>query len=215
MNKIKVELLHITPMETIANAIANPYNKDKFRENPEQTLKTIKNICLNNNGTERHGSVLEHIVTQWEIIGSSRLELQEHMRHRIASPTVKSSRYTLKELVTIDHDFKKLFVYPPENLFKDKDSYSLFIDQYNKAIRNFINFLGSCEYIETNERLADIVKYMIPEGLRTRFTWTINLRSLLNFIRLREDKNAHFEIRHIAKLIKEKLNETYVKKLLD
>ena len=190
MDRIKVELLHVTPMETIANAIANPYNKDKFRENPEQTLKNIKNICLNNNGSERHGSVLEHIVTQWEIIGSSRLELQEHMRHRMASPTVKSTRYTLKELVTTDHDFKKLFVYPTENLFKDKDSYSLFIDQYNKAIRNFINFLGNCEYIETNERLADIVKYMIPEGLRTRFTWTINFRSLLNFLRLREDKNA-------------------------
>lgn len=133
----------------------------------------------------------------------------------MASPTVKSSRYTLKELVSFDRNFDEFFVYPPESLFEDKDSYSKFTIQYSKALYNFVNFLGSCEYIKTNERLADIVKYMIPEGFRTRFTWTINLRSLLNFIRLRGDKNAHFEIRHIAKLIKEKLNETYIKELLD
>lgn len=215
MDKIKVELLHITPMETIANAIANPYNKDKFRENPEQTLKTIKNICLNNNGTERHGSVLEHIVTQWEIIGSSRLELQEHMRHRMASPTVKSTRYTLNSFTEQYINYEDYFVYPPKEIFADDNAYKIFIETYNDSICNFITYYQCYSSKKHVERFPDIIKYMIPEGLRTRFTWTINLRSLLNFIRLREDKNAHFEIRHIAKLIKEKLNETYVKELLD
>jgi len=52
---------------------------------------------------------------------------------------------------------------------------------------------------------GDTVKYNIPESYRTELTWTINLRSLQNFLTLRTDKAAHFEIRHLANLIYEAL----------
>ena len=47
----------------------------------------------------------------------------------------------------------------------------------------------------------DLSKYAIPESYRTQLTWTINLRSLQNFLSLRTDRKALPEIQHLANLI--------------
>jgi hypothetical protein len=46
----------------------------------------------------RHASILEHVTYNFSIEGISRACLQELARHRMASLSVKSTRYTLKEL---------------------------------------------------------------------------------------------------------------------
>ena len=46
----------------------------------------------------KHGSIAEHLVYSFDIAGISRACLTELARHRIASYSVKSTRYTLKEL---------------------------------------------------------------------------------------------------------------------
>ena len=60
----------------------------------------------------------------------------------------------------------------------------------------------------------DYFKYMIPEGFRTNMTWTINLRSYLNFLQLRKTPQAHFEIRHIADLTLQEVNRTWLYEIL-
>ena len=47
----------------------------------------------------------------------------------------------------------------------------------------------------------DKSKYNMPESFRTQLTWSINLRSLQNFLSLRTDKKALPEIQHLAHLI--------------
>ena len=47
----------------------------------------------------------------------------------------------------------------------------------------------------------DISKYNVGEAYRTQLTWSINLRSLQNFLSLRTDKKALPEIQHLAHLI--------------
>ena len=47
----------------------------------------------------------------------------------------------------------------------------------------------------------DRAKYCLPESYKTELTWTINARSLQNFIGLRSDKAALWEIRELAKLV--------------
>ena len=47
----------------------------------------------------------------------------------------------------------------------------------------------------------DISKYNVGESYRTQLTWTINMRSLQNFLSLRTDKKALPEIQHLAHLI--------------
>ena len=62
---------------------------------------------------------------------------------------------------------------------------------------------------------ADYIKYIVPESLRTSFSWTINLRSFINFLELRTDKHAHFEIRHIANEMRNAISESLAAKYVD
>ena len=59
------------------------------------------------------------------------------------------------------------------------------------------------------------LKGFLHESKRTSLQWTINLRSLRNFLELRQSPKAHFEIRHLSELIKKCLEEeTAYKKYL-
>ena len=102
---------------------------------------------------------------------------------------------TLKELKTAeDHDLQTFLV--------DVESYKYF-DETNirqlKAIRRFLQEGAS----------NDIVKYMLPEAYKTSLVWTINMRSLQNFLRLRTSTAALPEIRELAWAIVEAMPEQH------
>lgn len=206
MDKIKIILKHVTPEFVVNEAVGMPY------DTPPSFELTGKVI-----GAKKHLSVAEHIVMNWHVIGASRLELQEHMRHRMASPTVKSTRYT------IDKDFLRDVDLNTEDLFVRPDMSKLPVEQ--AAILNaHLSFIETATTRAIKEcKMAkipnDYIKYLLPESLRTSFSWTINLRSFINFLELRTDKHAHFEIRHIAnemrKAISEKLEANYVDEILN
>lgn len=44
----------------------------------------------------------------------------------------------------------------------------------------------------------DVSKYCLPEALKTSLIWTINARSLRNFLTLRSSKRALWEMRELA-----------------
>lgn len=199
MDKIKVILQHVTPEFIVNEAVGMPY------DTPPSSELTGKVI-----GIKKHLSCAEHIVINWHIIGSSRLELQEHMRHRMASPTVESTRYVLKKML----DYSDVFVSPDLSaLPSDK---AALVDATVKHIQK--QFFSAAKKLRYAGIPNDYIKYIVPESLRTSFSWTINLRSFINFLELRTDKHAHFEIRHIAnemrKAISEKLEANYVDEIL-
>ena len=206
MQKVKVTLLEITPEHVVNRAISMPYDSEP---SPELTRKVI--------GIKKHLSCAEHIVMNFIIEGSSRLELQEHMRHRMASPTVKSSRYTIqKDVAGLDiENLQKLFVYPDTAQIKDEYAKICFDAILQEVYDAAYYAMCRCKAAGVPN---DFVKYILPEGLRTSFSWTINLRSFINFLELRTDVNAHFEIRHIAKLMREEIGKAkkaaYVDKIL-
>ena len=55
----------------------------------------------------------------------------------------------------------------------------------------------------------DIAKYCLIESFKTSLSWSINFRSLQNFLRLRSDKKALWEIRDLAKMIFDTIPEEY------
>ena len=218
MDKIKVNLLNITGLEAAHLAVQKPYGK-KVKDPAELFHKVAK--------LYKHRSIMEHIIFQFEIDGSSRLELQEHMRHRMASPTVCSTRYSMKkfvkEYIEIKKDvswtkvlnFVKKYTVFTENmnneLFENWKDPSLSIGRVNARYDLFDFFVGT--YLEFG---ADEAKYELPESIRTSFVWTINMRSMLNFLELRRANNAHFEIRHIANMMYNLLCENEeIKNLLE
>ena len=147
----------------------------------------------------RHGPVLEHISFNFFINGISRACLQEVSRHRHASLSVKSSRYTLKELKSEDSFTTNAL----EGRVRAEKYLFMTIDEtVNRSSVLALENLRS--HIQTGTS-NDIAKYCMPEAFRTQLTWSINLRSLQNFLSLRTDKKALPEIQHLARLIYEAL----------
>jgi len=55
----------------------------------------------------------------------------------------------------------------------------------------------------------DKAKYALPEAYKTELAWSINARSLQNFLALRTNKAALWEIRELAHAIYEALPEEH------
>jgi thymidylate synthase (FAD) len=201
VKNIRVELLHYTPMPVLLKALEQPYQNDSV------TLTLAKRVI----NVLKHESVSEHVTMNFLISGVSRLELQEHMRHRISSSTVQSTRFTLNKMNVAK--YSDYFVLPDyiESDWIDKAEYDKYIIRLQAHYLSFVYSLS--EMVDAGIR-NDYLKYFVPEGLKTQFVWTINLRALKNFIALRQSKNAHFEIRSVAEKIVNSLANTYVKNLL-
>ena len=89
-----VKLLHHTPLEVADIAICKCYGNEPHSDS-EKVKARINRVA----NVSKHASTVEHISYSLDIDGISRSCLIELSRHRIASYTVKSSRYVLaKEL---------------------------------------------------------------------------------------------------------------------
>lgn len=139
----------------------------------------------------KHESVLEHIVFSFDIYNISRAVLQELARHRIASYTVKSSRYTLKELKNEEE-----FTNSHTSLVRAKKYVKLTNDY--KTDKATIIALENLRLLIQDGISNDICKYAMPEAYLTSLVMTINARSLRNFITLRTSRSALKEISDLA-----------------
>lgn len=138
----------------------------------------------------KHASTLEHLNYSFDIDGISRACLQELARHRHASLSVKSTRYTLKELrdteqVSTQEEYSKYLVMTGHD---DTDLQSI------KALQRLQDLLK-------RGVSNDQAKFCLPESYKTSLVWTINARSLQNFLALRTNKAALWEIRDLANTI--------------
>ncbi|MFU8837906.1 MAG: FAD-dependent thymidylate synthase, partial [Thiohalomonadaceae bacterium] len=94
-----VTLMHHTPLPVCSHAVRTCWQSfDRSDNGGEKDRELIDKV----GNKFKHASTLEHLVYTFYIEGISRALLQELARHRIASLSVKSTRYTLKELKEID-----------------------------------------------------------------------------------------------------------------
>lgn len=193
---MKATLLHHTPLVVCSNAIRTCWQSfDKSDGGGEKDKELIDRV----GNKFKHASTLEHLVYTFYIEGISRALLQELARHRMASLSVKSTRYTLKELKDEE----------PFNIFdKERAEKYLVLTEVEKVDEMSIKALENLRIVLKEGISNDKAKYCLPESYKTELTWTINARSLQNFISLRSDKSALWEIRDLA-------NELYVSLPLD
>lgn len=180
---MKVQLLNKPDISIIIEATRTCYDSMSKSDNlGDKDLALLKKII-----DSKHESVLEHMVFTFKITDISRACLQELARHRIASYSVKSTRYTLKELRnTPDNELEKFLIDDIESIVKSSAIDSL------KKIKMMLNM--------SNPDM-DKIKYALPECYKTELVWTINLRSLRNFLKLRLSLKAHQEIRKLATIV--------------
>ena len=191
--KMKVKLLHHSPLWLASHAIRMSHdNHDKSDTvNSDDSIGTKDRELIARVGNKlKHKSVLEQLVYWFDIDGISRACLQELARHRTARLTVKSSRYTLKELKDAPENSMNNFLVSCGD--KIADGYNF---QQLQLLRS-----GLKEGVSN-----DKMKYMLPEAFKTRLQWQIDGRNLQNFLELRTSKDALLEIQSLARAIYDSL----------
>lgn len=188
-----VTLHHHTPLVVCSDAIRTCWQSfDKSDNGGEKDRELIDRV----GNKFKHASTLEHLVYTFYIKGISRALLQELARHRMASLSVKSTRYTLKELKN-----EETF-----GIFdKERASKYLVLTGVEIVDEMSIKALENLRVVLKEGISNDKAKYCLPESYKTELTWTVNARSLQNFIGLRSDKAALWEIRDLANKLYETL----------
>lgn len=141
-----------------------------------------------------HESVVEHFSVSLGISGISRVTEVQLVRHRIASFSIKSGRYTkIKEFfeAVIPRSLVGKFWRPKNGYVHVKEAISP--DE----------LLHMCHqmYLDLIEQgvPAEDARYILPQATATQLILTMNARELLHFFEKRCCGRAQWEIRQVAK----------------
>lgn len=182
---MQITLLQHTDLAVCAHAIRTCWQSYERSDNGGDADRALIDRVGNQN---KHSSVLEHLFYVFYIRGISRACLQELARHRVASLSVKSTRYTLKEL-------KKEAAF---ETFDDRAKNYLVETGVGEVDRASLLALERLRELLARGIASDRAKYALPESYKTELTWSVNARSLQNFLRLRTSRAALWEIRALA-----------------
>ena len=200
MDRIKIDLLGETSLINVSKGARVCWDSSDKADSKKNVLGVNDYNLIDRVGFQNHHeSVLEHKVFNFMITGYSRTLNAELTRHRIASYSVESSRYVLNKKLKVAKSFLEDEESVWEYCVKTKD------ETTNKVIVQQLENLRLLVQSKTSSN--DCYKYAMPEAFRTKAMFTINLRSLKNFLELRTSHRALFEIRRVANLIWLKLLE--------
>ncbi len=129
-----------------------------------------------------HESVIEHASVTFRINDVSRALSHQLVRHRIASYSQQSQRYVSEE---------QFSYITPEKLYEKKELLEMY-NQFMSRTQNFYNLL-----VKGGIKKED-ARFVLPNACTTEIVVTMNFRSLRNFLKLRLDKHAQWEIREVA-----------------
>ncbi|MBD5165978.1 FAD-dependent thymidylate synthase [Helicobacter sp.] len=186
---MQITLLNYTELNVCSHAIRTCWQS--FEKSDNGGAKD-KELIYRVGNKFKHASTLEHLHYTFYIQGISRATLQELARHRIASLSVKSTRYTLKEL-------KDAESFLPLNAANLARAEKFLVFTQNEAVdKASVQALENLRFLLQENISNDFVKFAMPESYKTELTWSINARSLQNFLSLRSSKSALWEIRNLA-----------------
>jgi len=230
-----VRLIYITPLWLIANGIRYSHDNHHLSDTKEKQQEYITETIMNGGFISekvkehiigdkdfdlikrvgfkmKHESILEHSLIVFEI-EASRALLQELSRHRIGvSPTVKSTRYTLKELKK-----EKPFVELNGRItYKQYERASKYVvltkDEMTDEL--IINGLEHLRFLISKDISNDIAKYVLPESFKFKGQYSFNLRSLVHLLELRTNKDVLPEFQRLCVDIIDVLPNDYKKLIL-
>ncbi len=139
-------------------------------------------------------SAIEHIVFTFEISGISVAISRELLEHRIASHTARSTRY--------NEEFCFGFVNPAKYVKTNREDVEREIlkamEDAERHYRKIYELLA-----ENPEEAKEVARYVLPMATHTHYIWTVNARSLINFLGLRLCVRAAPEMRELAEKIRE------------
>jgi thymidylate synthase (FAD) len=160
--EVKVNWATPNPGKEIREALTNTmYDISKF----PATDKTVSKDLIHFLFKAEHSSVMEHAVISFTIQGASRSWLAQITRHRMASMTSSSQHYQDYQ------DYPFVVGQHMANLLSVDEAFTGCLNRYRSLLR-----------MEVPKEEA---RQVLPNASAVNFKWTINARSLYNFMRLR------------------------------
>lgn len=177
---MEVKIIDATenPIDTISLAAGTSYNKDN------SSLKRVQS-CVKLG----HWSVIEFANIYFKVEGISRACANQLVRHRLASYVQESERY-----VKIDISNDDWYVVPPS--IEDSNCSHIYREHHKYAAINYKNMLDSGIKPED-------ARFLLPQSAKTKISVQMNCREFFNFLNLRLDSHAQWEIRELARSMKD------------
>ncbi|MGL5347079.1 MAG: FAD-dependent thymidylate synthase [Peptostreptococcaceae bacterium] len=205
---MKVKIIAHTPQPEKVIAMAaklcySPVGVEQIEENlTEESVDKFLNMLINIG----HESPLEHVTFTFAVEGISRACSHQIVRHRIASFSQQSQRYVKldqfeyiipKEIEAIE-EAKVIFEQAME---QDQQAYDklvevLFEKHYNNLIKSGKNEKEAKRSAE--KKAIEDARYVFPNACETKMVFTMNTRSLYNFLHHRCCERAQWEIRELS-----------------
>jgi len=158
----------------------------------------------------KHGSPFEAVDFTFHIKAPVPVNI-EWLRHRISSFNAKSFRYV--------ESGEECYMPAGDAIRTQKGKPGAYIfetidDQENIENGLFIMQRAYEHVMRAYQDLLDLgwakelARNVLPFGVYTEWFWKVNARSLMNFLNLRNDKNAMLEIREYARVIERIFQQT-------
>ena len=108
-------------------------------------------------------------------------------------------RYVIPDDIKGDYQMNELF----------EHSVAVAFNTYDRIVNHLMAQYMEEGFTESQaEKMAiEVARYVLPEASCTNMVFTMNFRSCLNFLKLRECNRAHFEIRQVAQEMRKLLIE--------
>ena len=148
---------------------------------------------------DRHGTPFEHNSFRFHIRAPI-FVAREWMRHRVGSFNEFSMRYAraTDEFYVPEADDVRTQIGKPGAYSFEPVSPEL-AEQTREELRAvYEHAFATYERLVEQGVARELARSVIPVGAYTEFFWTINARSLMNFVSLRAAETAQREIRHYA-----------------
>ncbi|MCX7905131.1 MAG: FAD-dependent thymidylate synthase [Elusimicrobiales bacterium] len=146
-----------------------------------------------------HFTPFEHCVFQFHI-KCPIFVARQWMRHRWGSYNEVSARYTeVNDEFYIPEKFRIQDIKNKQgSIISENLNHEEIKKTYQETIENSYK-----KYLELLSKgvAREMARMLLPVASYTQFYWTVNARSLLNFLKLRLDEHAQHEIREYAKVI--------------
>ena len=164
----------------VVNAARVSYGK-RSEKITEKDSKLIWYLMRN-----KHGTPFEHAVYNFRV-RAPLFVVHQWERHRIASYNEESGRYI---------ELRGDFYTPSPNLVDDVTP-----DQAGDMRVHWHTSFGLYQRFLSEGMSRERARMVLPSSLYKEFWWTVNARSLMNFLELRNDDHAQWEIRRYAQVL--------------
>lgn len=158
---------------------------------------------------EKHGTPFEHNAFMFHV-KCPIFVAREWFRHRVGSFNELSARYTFIEdefYVPRKEDVREQIGKPGSYSFKRIEDGR---EDFAVSIISEMNELAYNKYRLLIEKgiAKELARSVLPVSMYTQFYWTVNARSLMNFLQLRTSQHAQLEIRQYAAEVEKLFEQT-------